>query len=54
MGYSLQDDKQFKASMLRIEGIADGRTKAGRHFAGVRYRWDEKDVIEGNDRDILF
>tara|TARA_B100001093_G_scaffold39910_1_gene33954 strand:+ start:19 stop:183 length:165 start_codon:yes stop_codon:yes gene_type:complete len=54
MGYSQQDDKQFKASMLRIEGIADGRTKAGRHFAGVHYRWNEKDVSEGKDEGILF
>ena len=33
MTYSQQDDKQFKASMLRIEEIRDGRTKAGRHFS---------------------
>ena len=54
MGYSQQDDKQFKASMLKIEGITDGRTKAGRHFAGVSYRWDIKDVSEGKDRGVLF
>ena len=54
MGYSVQDDKQFKASMLRVEGIADGRTKAGRHFAGVRYRWNEKDVSEGKGGGVLF
>ena len=58
MGYSQQDDKQFKASMLRIEGIRDGRTKAGRHFAGVRYRWEssamnEKDSGVGSS-DTLF
>jgi hypothetical protein len=54
MGYSLQDDKQFKASMLRIEKVTFGRTKAVRHYAGVRYRWGEKDVIAGNDRGVLF
>jgi len=54
MGYSQQDDKQFKASMLTIEGIRDGRTKVGRHFAGVHYRWDIKDVSEGKDRGVLF
>ena len=54
MGYSQQDDKQFKASMLRIEKVTYGRSKAGRHYAGVRYRWDEKDVIEVKDRGILF
>jgi putative DNA primase/helicase len=54
MGYNLQDDKQFKASMLRIEKVTYGRSKAVRHYAGVRYRWDEKDVIEVNDRGVLF
>ena len=54
MGYSLQDDKQFKASMLRIEKVTYGRSKAVRHYAGVRYRWDESDVIEVNDKDVLF
>ncbi|WP_459445091.1 phage/plasmid primase, P4 family [Alphaproteobacteria bacterium US3C007] len=54
MGYNLQDDKQFKASMLRIDGVAYGRSKAVRHYAGVRYHWDEKDVIEVNDKDVLF
>ena len=54
MGYNLQDDKQFKASMLRIEKVTYGRSKAVRHYAGVRYRWDEKDVIEVKDRSILF
>jgi putative DNA primase/helicase len=54
MGYSQQDDKQFKASMLRIEKVTYGRSKAVRHYAGVRYRWDEKDVIEVNDKDVLF
>ena len=58
MGDSMQDDKQFKASMLRIEGIRDGRTNAGRHFAGVRYRWEasamnEKDSEVGSS-DTLF
>ena len=54
MGYSLQDDKQFKASMLRIEKVTYGRSKAGRHYAGVLYRWKERDVIEVNDKDVLF
>jgi putative DNA primase/helicase len=54
MGYSQQDDKQFKVSMLRIEKVTYGRSKAVRHYAGVRYRWDEKDVIEVNDKDVLF
>ena len=54
MGYSQQDDKQFKASMLTIEGIRDGRTKVGRHFAGVHYRWNEKDMNEGKDGGVLF
>ena len=54
MGYSQQDDKQFKASMLRIKKVTYGRSKAGRHYAGVRYSWDEMDVIEVNDKDVLF
>ena len=54
MGYSQQDDKQFKVSMLRIEKVTYGRSKAGRHYAGVRYRWDEKDVIGVKDRGVLF
>jgi putative DNA primase/helicase len=54
MGYSQQDDKQFKASMLRIEGIREGRTKVGRHFAGVHYRWNEKDMNEGKVGGVLF
>ena len=54
MGYSLQDDKQFKASMLRVEKVTYGRSKAVRPYAGVRYLWDEKDVIEVNDKDVLF
>ena len=54
MGYSQQDDKQFKVSMLRIEKVTYGRSKAGRHYAGVRYRWKERDVIEVNDKDVLF
>ena len=58
MGYSMQDDKQFKASMLRIEGVSYGRSKAGRHYAGVRYRWgssamNEKDSEAGSS-DTLF
>jgi hypothetical protein len=54
MGYSQQDDKQFKASMLRIEKVTYGRSKAVRHYAGVRYRWNEKDVSEGKDSGVLF
>ena len=54
MGYSQKDDKQFKASMLRIEKVTYCRSKAVRHYAGVRYHWDEKDVIEVNDKDVLF
>lgn len=58
MGYSMQDDKQFKASMLRIEEVSYGRSKAGRHYAGVRYRWgssamNEKDSEAGSS-DTLF
>lgn len=58
MGYSMQDDKQFKASMLRIEGVSYGRSKAGRHYTGVRYRWEasamnEKDSGVGSS-DTLF
>ena len=46
MGDSMQDDKQFKASMLRIEGVSYGRSKAGRHYTGVRYRWESSAVNE--------
>ena len=46
MGYSMQDDKQFKASMLRIEGVSYGRSKAGRHYTGVIYRWESSAVNE--------
>ena len=54
----MQDDKQFKASMLRIEEVSYGRSKAGRHYAEVRYRWgssaiNEKDSEAGSS-DTLF
>ena len=37
-----------QADKTDTEGVARA------YYAGVRDRWGEKDVIEGNDKDVLF
>jgi putative DNA primase/helicase len=53
MGHTAVDDRQFKASMQRIDGVSWKRSNEGRFFVGLEYR----DLISNSDdggEDILF
>lgn len=53
MGYSIQDDRQFKAALEQIEGVTYKKTKKGRFFEGVRYRVEFHSSVT-NGPEILF
>ena len=53
MGHTAVDDRQFKASMQRIDGVSWKRSNGGRFFVGLEYR--ELTSNSGDEgEDILF
>ena len=53
MGHTAVDDRQFKASMQRIDGVSWKRSNEGRFFLGLEYRELISNNAHGGD-DILF
>ena len=53
MGHTAVDDRQFKASMQRIDGVSWKRSNEGRFFLGLEYR-DLMPSSSDEPGDILF
>lgn len=53
MGHTAVDDRQFKASMQRIDGVSWKRSNGGRFFVGLEYRELISNAADGVE-DILF
>ena len=53
MGHTAVDDRQFKASMQRNDGVSWKRSNGGRFFLGLEYRELISNSVDGGE-DILF